>query len=296
MGKYDLTAEDINQNINRFLTYIYATSIPSKNPEVDFIVGGPGAGKSGVEIFLKNKFKEKGEKATVVSSDKIAEFHPYYEEALTELLPEERYRVTRQFVRPAQDIIYHELQKHRISILNENVFNKGTTDIEFVKNFKKVGYKVSINILATDIFINRLSCYEREARALEAGDSPRGISKRDHEKMYNSFVEEIRQIEREKLCDEINVYKRGKSINKPELIYQLGDNRYQNFEEALYSEREIQRRTILSNPAEYLMRIKNAKESIQLNGVNSLITQEAIKGLQELQGDFITELNNEKSR
>ena len=166
----------------------------------------------------------------------------------------------------------------------------------FVKNFKKVGYKVSINILATDIFINRLSCYEREARALEAGDSPRGISKRDHEKMYNSFVEEIRQIEREKLCDEINVYKRGKSINKPELIYQLGDNRYQNFEEALYSEREIQRRTILSNPAEYLMRIKNAKESIQLNGVNSLITQEAIKGLQELQGDFITELNNEKSR
>lgn len=296
MGKYDLTVEDINQNINRFLTYIYGTSVSSKNPEVSFIVGGPGSGKSGIEIFLKNQLKQRGEKTTVVSSDKIAEFHPHYEEALTELLSEERYQITRQFVRVATPIIYQELQKHKINILNEKVFHKGNTDIELVKDFKKAGYKVSINILATDIFINRLSCYEREARVLEAGDSPRGITKHDHEEMYNAFVEEIRQLERENLCDEINVYKRGKSINKPELIYQLGDTKYQNFIEALYTEREKQRKEILSNPADYLMRIKNARESILLNGVNPLLTKEALNGLQELQDDFIKELNHEKSR
>lgn len=296
MEKYDLTEEDIQQNIKRFLTYIYGISVSSKNPKVFFIVGGPGSGKSGVEIFLKNQLKEQGEKATVVSSDKIAEFHPYYEEVLTELLPQERYLITRQFVEPAIPVIYKELQKHKVNILNEKVFHKGATDIEFVRNFKKVGYKVSINILATDIFINRISCYEREARTLEAGDSPRGIAKRNHEKMYNAFVDEVSQLQRENLCDEINVYKRGKSINKPELIYQLGDTNYQNFIEALYTERAKQRNEILSNPTDFLMRIKNTKNSIQLNGVNPILTKDALNGLQELQEDFIQELNHEKSR
>lgn len=296
MGKFDLTENDIIENVNRFLTYIYGTSKSSKNPEVSFIVAGPGAGKSGVEMYLKNQLKERGEKATVVGSDKIAEFHPHYEEALTELLPEERYHVTRQFVRPATPLIYKELQKHKINILNEKVFNKGKSDIEFVRAFKEAGYKVIINMLATDIFVNRLSCYEREARALEAGDSPRGFSKKDHEKMYNVFVEEIRQLEEEGLCDKINVYQRGKSINKPLLVYQSGDTKYQNFVEALYTERTKQRNQLFSNPADYLMKIKRAKESIQLNGVNPLITENSLKGLQELQEDFIMELNKEITR
>ena len=136
MGKYDLTTEDINKNIDRFLTYIYGSAISSKNPQIFFVVAGPGAGKSGVETFLKHQLKEKGEKVAVVNSDKIAEFHPAYEDALAELLSEERYRVTRQFVRPATPVIFQELQKHKINILNENIFNKGESDIEFVKNIE----------------------------------------------------------------------------------------------------------------------------------------------------------------
>lgn len=62
MGKFDLTENDIIENVNRFLTYIYGTSKSSKNPEVSFIVAGPGAGKSGVEMYLKNQLKERGEK------------------------------------------------------------------------------------------------------------------------------------------------------------------------------------------------------------------------------------------
>lgn len=296
MGKFDLTQNDIEQNINRFLTYIYASSIRSKNPEVAFIVGGPGAGKSGIEIFLKNKFKQKGEKGTIVSSDKIAEFHPYYEEILQELIPAECYRVTRQFVRPATPIIYQELQKNRINILNENVFNKGEADIQLVESFKKANYKISIHIMATDIYANRLSCYEREAKMLECGDSPRGIDKKSHLEMYDAFTKEIEQLQSMNLCDEINVYKRGNSISKPELIYQSGDRRYHNFVEALYDQRDKQRKEMISNPADYLMRIKQTMDSIRLNGVNPLLTENAINGLQELQEDFIKELNQEKSR
>ncbi len=49
MGKYDLTISDIETNVNRFLTYVYGSAVSSQKPEIDFIVAGPGAGKSGVE-------------------------------------------------------------------------------------------------------------------------------------------------------------------------------------------------------------------------------------------------------
>lgn len=42
--------------------------------------------------------------------------------------------------------------------------------------------------------------------------------------------------------------------------------------------------------------IKKAKESIRTNGINPLLTEDALNGLQELQDDFIQELNNEKYR
>ncbi len=294
MGKFDLTVADIESNINRFLAYVYASATTSKNPHIFFIVAGPGAGKSGVEAFLKYELKGKGEKASIVNSDKIAEFHPYYEEALEELLPGERYTVTRQFVRPATPIIFDELRKHKINILNENIFNKGESDIEFVRKFKDAGYRTSINILATDIFINRLSCYEREVRALENGDFPRGISKQDHLKMYNAFVEEVKILEANNLCDEINVYVRGESINKPKLVYEIGSTKYRHFLDALNSERAKQRKQIFSNPTEYLRRIEKAKESIRVNGINPLITRNSMEGLEELQNDFNMELEKEK--
>ncbi|MCI8412218.1 MAG: hypothetical protein HFJ40_07345 [Clostridia bacterium] len=294
MGKYDLTISDIETNVNRFLTYVYGSAVSSQKPEIDFIVAGPGAGKSGVEAFLKYQLKEKGERAAVVSSDKIAEFHPKYDEAIEEL-PEECYRITRQFVRPATPKIFQALRKNRINILNENTFDKGENDIDFVKKFKDSGYKTSINIIATDMFISRLSCYEREALMLECGDSPRGISKETQERMYNSFVNEIQQLENMNLCDEINVYVRGESVNKPKLVYQLGDNKYRNFNEALITERAKQRNEILKNPVEYLSKIETARKSIIKNGLNPILTANSVEGLKELEKDFLKELNKQKS-
>ena len=111
--------------------------------------------------------------------------------------------------------------------------------------------------------------------------------------MYNSFVKEIEELEKLGYCDEINVYTRGKNINKPQLVYKLGDKNYNSFKEALVEERNKQRKQILSNPIEYLERIKSAKNSILQNGVNEILTKNSLKGLEELQRDFIEELSKE---
>lgn len=292
MSKYDLTIADIKNNVNRFLAYIYATARRSEKPEIDFIVAGPGSGKSGVESYLKNKLRENDERCAIVNSDKIAEFHPNYEDAIEEL-PEVCYRVTREFVRPAAPEIFRELRENSINILNENTFDKGDTDIEFVKSFIDSGYKIKVHIIATDMYISRLSCYEREARMLQEGDTPRGISKETQTRMYNSFIDEIEKLNQLGYCDELNVYKRGENINKPILVYKLGDTNYRNFKEAIFKEREKQRKEIFENPAEYLAKIKNIRNIIEKNGVNEVLTNNSLNGLEELQNDFINDLAKE---
>ena len=208
MEKYSLTPQDIESGINRILSDAYASSTVSDSPKLIYIVAGPGAGKTSVEAHFRKKLKEKNEKPYTLDSDKIAQFHPNYEDAIEEL-PEECYRITRQFVRPVAPVVFDELINKKVSIINENVFNKGEKDLEQATKFKKNGYKILVNIMATDLFECRLSCYERDAAMLKAGLMPRGCSKSTQEEMYNCFVDGIRNLQRLGLCDEINVYVRG---------------------------------------------------------------------------------------
>lgn len=291
MDKYNLTPVDIQTGINRLLADAYASSTVSNNPSLIYISAGPGAGKTAIEMHFKNEFKDKGEKAYSINSDKIAEFHPNYEDALEEL-PEECYRITRQFVRPAAPKIYEELMENKINIINENTLDKGDSDIELTRKFKEHGYKVIVNIIATDLFESRLSCYEREAAMLLASLTPRGCSKETQIRMYDAFVPEIKKLDELGLCDDINVYVRGENINKPPILkYSKEKNStYHNFNDALVEERAKQRQKLLEDPENYLFRIKSAKNTIANYGVNEQLTQNSLNGLDELQNDFLQEL------
>lgn len=298
MEKYNLTPIDIQMGINRLLTDAYASSTISNNPSLIYISAGPGAGKTAIEMHFKKEFKDRGEKAYSINSDKIAEFHPNYEEALEEL-PEECYRITRQFVRPAAPKIYEELMNNKINIINENTLDKGDSDIELTRKFKEHGYKIIVNVIATDLFESRLSCYEREAAMLLASLTPRGCSKETQIRMYDAFVPEIKKLDDLGLCDDINVYIRGENINKPPILKfsKTMNNTYNNFNEALIKERAKQRQKLLEDPENYLSRIKNAKNTIVNYGVNEQLTKNSLNGLNELQSDFLQELaKNELQR
>lgn len=247
MGEYDLTVNDIENGIKRFLSEAYATASVSENPELIFISAGPGAGKTTIENFLKRKLKGKGEKSFEVSSDKVAMYDPRYDDAIEEL-PEECYRITRQFVRQAMPKIMEELMKHKINIINERTFGRYKEDIDLIKKFRESGYKITSNIIATDIFESRLSCFERDARTLKLGLRPRGCSLENQLRMYNSFIVGIQELDRLGLLDNINVFVRGENINKPPiLVYTKEGKQYPSFVEAINNERIKQRKKLYEN-------------------------------------------------
>ena len=291
MNKYDLTVTDIDIGVKRILAEAYATASICEKPKIVYITSGPGAGKTSIEVHLKKEFKDQGIKVFDINSDKIAQFHPLYEDALEEL-PEECYRITRQFVRPATPKVFDELREHKISIINENTLDKGESDIENAKKFKEAGYEISINIMATDILESRLSCFEREANALLMGMQPRGCSKETQNRMYNSFVNEVYELDKLGLLDEINVFTRGENLNKPPVLkYKKGDNKYSNFQEALNAERNIQRKKLLESPETYLARVTAAKNTIANYSLNETLRDNSLKGLEELREDYLEELS-----
>lgn len=295
MGNYELTKNDIDMGINRILTEAYATATVSDHPRLIYISAGPGAGKTAIEIFYKKQFKSNDERAFDINSDKIAEFHPKYEEALQEL-PEECYRITRQFVRPATPIIFDKLRENHINIINENTLDKGDYDVESARKFKESGYSISVNVMATDLFESRLSCYEREANTLLLGLTPRGCSKETQARMYNAFIDGIQNLDNLGLLDEINVYVRGENQNKPPVLkYQKGDTSYSNFQEAIHSERAKQRELLLSNPTKYLDRIEAARNTISRYGMVETLTTNALDGLAELEKDYLLEVAKSRS-
>lgn len=291
MGKYDLKPSDIQFGITRILTEAYATSNVCDEPELIYITGGPGSGKTSVERFLKRNLSNQGKDAFIINSDKIAEYHPQYDEAIEEL-PEECYRITRQFVRPATPVIYDELRKKRITLLNENTLDHGESDIEQARRFKAAGYKVRVCYMVEDIFETRLCCEERDARTLMLGMTPRGCSKETQERMYDSSLPTIKRLIEEGLVDGVDVYRRGENINKPPiLVHALDDEGYKGFEDAIMQERRKKRIALFRGPANYFSRLRNAKSTIESFGQNPVLTENSIKKLNELEMDFAIELS-----
>lgn len=295
MGKYDLKPDDIKTGINRILSEAFATSNVSDAPTIEYIAAGPGAGKTAIERYLKCKYKSKGERAYDINSDKIATFHPKYEDALEEL-PDECYKITRQFVRPAAPKIFDELRKYKISIINENTLDKGISDIEIAKKFKESGYRLCVNIMATNLYESMLSCYEREANTLEEGLTPRGCSIENQLRMHDSFINGVKELERLGLLDEINVYVRGANKSKPPILkYQKGSSNYENFVDAIHTERTKQIKNLLKKPEIFLERIEQTKKRIMVNNPNKEQKQNSINGLNYLRSEFLKELAKENN-
>lgn len=287
--QYAISPTDIDLGIRRILSEAYATSVVCAEPELVYIAAGPGAGKSSVERYFKRKLNQEGKDPFIINSDKIAMFHKYYDE-LIELPPNDCYVLSRQFVRPATPTIFDELRKNRISLINENTLDKGEPDIKQAKAFKENGYKISVNVIATDLYESRLSCFEREATALQMGETPRGCAKENQIRMYNSFVKGIKALDEQGLLDEINIYVRGENIAKPPvLVYKKGDTNYRDFEEAIEAERKKQRDNLFRNPSAYFSRIKQAKDIISTLGHNPELTKNSLDGLTELEQEFTTE-------
>lgn len=303
-SKYDLTPEEYNKCLTmaEIATFMKGESVES--PTSIFVVAQPGAGKTGLRSYVINEAQDSRKLQSYIefNPDDISIHHKYYQEILEEF-PDESYPILQRFVKPALDTYLRQ----RAVELRNNIVQEGTfgTTEGYVKvlNFQKNGgnaqignlrqdgtretkfiegnYHIDINILAVDKFESLLSSYEREQYFRENGLPPRVVIPEHHDDAYEKMLETIRVVERKKLFDRIRVFKRGYSIDRPELVYVSGDNKYPSAVEAVIAERSRNRQELLRNPEEYLQRVVSLKERVRQNGI-----PQQMERLEELKKSF----------
>ena len=302
--KYDLTNDEYNRCLMMAEIATFMKSEKVEKPYSIFAVAQAGAGKTGLKSFLINEAQDKGDITgyTEFNPDEIAVYHKYYREILEEF-PDSSYKILQRFVQPALDTFLRQRAVElRNNLVQEGTF--GNTDgyikiLDFQKNggeayighIKKDGkrerktiegnYNIEINVLAVDRFESLLSCYEREQYFRENDLPPRVVTPQNHDYAYEKLLDTLKVIENKELFNTIRVFKRGYSIDKPELICVAGDGRYSSAVEAVVTQRTRNRQELLSNPEAYLKRIEKLRERVRKNGINAQLVR-----LDELEVEF----------
>lgn len=290
--KYDLTNEEYNKCLLMAEIATFMKSEVAENPKSIFVVAQAGAGKTGLKRYIINEAQDEGAitSYTEFNPDEIAIYHKYYREILKEF-PDSSYKILQRFVSPALDTFLRQ----RAVELRNNLVQEGTlgsTDgylkiLEFQKNGGQAnigamkadgtrekknvqgGYNIDINVLAVDRFESLLSCYEREQYFRDNNLPPRVVTPQNHDYAYNKMLETLQIIEARNLFDRIRVFKRGRLMDKPELVFKNGDGRYSSAVEAIITERAKDRQRLLSESDQYFKRIKELRERITANGIEA---------------------------
>lgn len=300
-NKYKLTEEDIKNGAEDFLSQLLIEArrrkidarkiedLSSDNPKVSYVVGQPGAGKTSLSKHMQKEYEGRKECVVEIGSDKIATYHKDYNELL-QLLPEECYVLSRQFAIPAEKIISEKLRNNRISIIREISLSKGEKDYQNIKEFKESKYNVEINIIAVDKYESFLSCIERDIKLLELGYDPRPVARSNHDRMYDSFLQELIEIQKRDICDKINVFRRGKALNQVDLVYTTGDNNYATAQDAVISERARNKRQILAESQKYLSRLAEVRQKIEMLIQDEKMRHNYLNEIKQLEIEFLQEM------
>lgn len=301
LESFRLSEEDIKMGIEDCCTQLLIEArrqkkgartlndLSSKNPTIIYVTGQPGAGKTTLGKYKQTEYAKKGECVIDIGSDKIATFHKYYNELLR-LLPNECYTISREFVKFAKPDILNRLMSNKISIVRECSLSKGEKDYTGMQRFKDNGYDIEINVMSVDKYDSFLSSIERDISLIEIGFDPRPVAKSNHDRMYEPLLHELFEIQKRKIASRINVYTKGKDSIKPQLVWSIGDTRYQNAQEAIVEERYKGRRELLQNPQAYLERLNNARNKIFMMIDEKRLRDNYINDINQLEREFLNEL------
>lgn len=282
-----LTEEEYNEDRN----YVFLTCLANANttrfPEATFVVGQPGAGKTKLSRVSNIELKKRnnGTMPVNVNADMVAQYHRNYNKLL-EFKPEDRQRITREFVNPAIKEIQDTLSKHRVSMVIECTLNSDKK-LAFMEKLKQQGYKVNIKVMVVHELESKISCLEREAALLRMGNKARGIDRKSHNDAYKNMPKTIKKILDNGVYDNIELYTRGKNGEEPKKIEK---DRDVDVVEMIETERINQRKQILSDPEKFLKRLERIKKDIEFYQQNEMLKKYSLTNLAELEKEFQQEL------
>jgi hypothetical protein len=311
------TKDDVRLNDDEFKqclkraemgVFLDVKPVTDRKPKSVFVIAQPGAGKTGLHTYVENRHEQCN--FIEFNPDLIAVYHARYP-LIIEHFPDDSYELVQEFVRPALDgYLRQRAVQLKTDILQEGTFASPEyiRIIDFQKNggylnvnksdgeninqtiYVNGDYDVELNVLAVHKYESLLSSYEREQYFIENEFAPRSVVEAHHDRAYCAIINNIRQVEKLNLSDEINVYRRGYTEKEPQLIYRSSNKRnYKSAVEAIESEREKNRIELLNNSEKYLTRISSLLDRVNKNKCEEC-KKSQIARITKLRDDFLKDL------
>ena len=216
LQEYKLSDEEHKELYNTIKRIWTLDKFPVKNPIAVIIGGQTGAGKSGIISYSQKMFDDRN--VIIINSDEIKPFHPKSEE-IAKKYPELYTKITDQESNTWTSQLFEDARNEGYNIIFEGTMKNNRVADDAIVELLKRNYTVIVRGLAVCDLESRLSLHERYEAQVATKGWGRLVVPEHHNQTYEGMPNTIQYIEEQGRYDILELFKRGKTPDSPELIY-----------------------------------------------------------------------------
>lgn len=261
MKKYKLSEEEHNNIGEEIEQIMLFNKYPVKNPTAIINIAPPASGKTGLNGYAEKQFIDNN--VVIINSDELKPFHPKIDE-IAKLYPEFYTKITDQESNTWTSHLFDKALKEGYNVIFEGT-GRNARILETIKE-KMTDYNIIVRGMAVNDLNCLLSILERYEYQLTTRGWGRLVTLEHFYETYQEMPNTIDIIEKSRLIDAVEIFKRGDIPIKPTGIYKSNEmqNRFPSAKEAILCGRK----------EDELEAIKNYKENFAK--INRLVSSKPV--------------------
>lgn len=222
--KYKLSKKEHNMIYEVMKKMIFNTAKRVENPIAVIVGAQPGSGKGSLIGYSKKLYPNNN--ALIITTDDYKPFHPKAGE-ISKKYPTLYSRIVEADSSIWTSKILQEAIQNKYNFIFE-VTLKNERILERMKELKENGYTVIVRVLAVSYIESLLSAFERYEKQVQIRSWGRFFDPLSYNYTYQNIPNTVETIEKSEYCDALEIYKRGKDIKYPEIIYATYTKEYRS--------------------------------------------------------------------
>lgn len=216
MQMYALSPEQIEGIKDTIISVLADGKMPSERPLAVVVGGQSGAGKTALIEYTTQMSTQR--EFVMIDNDFFRGFHPQAKE-IRKNHPDFYTAATDQIgLGITADIISFFMENKYDIILHQTLKNNRIAD-DAITKFRDAGYTVGVRAFAVPYIESKMSQIERCLGQIEKLGFCRYVRKVDHDAAVAGLPGTVGYIEQSGKYDFIEIFKRGKQIDHPTLVY-----------------------------------------------------------------------------
>ena len=200
--------DDFIKASNRLVRSLTRGKKTSSQPKAILLGGQSGAGKTTIHRVKQREFQGN---IIIIDGDSYRSFHPNYLD-LQEKYGKDSVDYTKVFAGKMVEYLVDELSKQGFHLLIEGTLRTTEVPRKTAQLLTTKGYQVSLAVIATKPELSYLSTLIRygELYAIDPSQA-RATPKAHHDGIVEHLVDNLRELENDKIFNQIQIYQRDQS-------------------------------------------------------------------------------------